>query len=208
MTETLLHPAYFGSIAQFSAMAQADKVLFENEDNYQKQTYRNRQYISGANGKLLLNIPVKHSHKSGHQKYKDVKMDNSFHWRINHWKSLQTAYRTSPFFEFYEDDFAPLYEKPTAFLMDFNYQCMEKVWETLELEIEYKKTEEYILKPENVFDLRYLINAKRENPKGQNPYPQVFQDKHGFLENLSVLDLLFNEGPNALKYLEENKFTL
>lgn len=202
MREILLHPAYFGSIAQFSVLAKADRVFFENEDNYQKQTYRNRQYIYGANGKLLLNIPVKHTHKKGHQKYKDVKIDNVFRWQTTHWKSLQTAYRTSPFFEFYEDDFAPLYKKPTTFLMDFNYRCMEKVWEILELEVDYVKTEKYSTRWENLIDLRHLVDAKAKNPEGQNPYPQVFQDKHGFLKNLSVLDLLFNEGPRTGEYLE------
>lgn len=205
MTKTLIHPAYFGPIDQFSAMAQAEEVLFENEDNYQKQTYRNRQYIYGANGKLLLNIPIKHNSakvgNSGHQKYKDVQIENTFHWQRDHWRSLQTAYRTSPFFEYYEDDFVSLYEKPATYLLDFNYRCFEVISSLLSLDFNYSKTEKFNESPKDCIDLRHLIIAKRQNPTNQKPYQQVFEDKHGFLQNLSILDLLFNEGPQAIDYL-------
>lgn len=204
MAEILLHPAYFGSVDQFAAMAKADKIVFENEDNYQKQTYRNRQYIYGANGKLLLNIPVKH--KKGeyrHQKYKEVKIENSFSWQRDHWRSIQTAYRTSPFFEFYEDEFAPLYNNTATFLLDFNYRCLETICSCLSLELTYSKTGEFILNPRDITDLRPLIRAKREKSFDPNPYTQVFEEKHGFIENLSILDLLFNEGTNALEHLNK-----
>ena len=204
MTKILLHPAYFGPIDHFSAMVNAGEILFENEDNYQKQTYRNRQYIYGANGKLLLNIPVKHRSskgKSNHQKYKDIQIENGFHWQRDHWRSLQTAYRTSPFFEYYEDDFAPLYEQKPEFLLDFNYRCLEVITSALSMEISFSKTEGFLEMPKNCTDLRNLIVAKRENPKNQPRYPQVFEEKHGFLENLSVLDILFNEGPQAGRFL-------
>ncbi|HET8837624.1 MAG TPA: WbqC family protein [Flavobacteriaceae bacterium] len=205
MTKILIHPAYFGPIDQFSAMAHAEEVLFENEDNYQKQTYRNRQYVYGANGKLLLNIPVKHNSKkvgnSDHRKYKDVQIENSFHWQRDHWRSLQTAYRTSPFFEYYEDDLVSLYEKPVTYLLDFNYRCLEVISSLLSLDFNYSKTEKFSENPENCIDLRKLIIAKRQNARDQKRYQQVFADKHGFLKNLSILDLLFNEGPQATDYL-------
>ncbi len=208
MTKILLHPAYFGPIDQFAAMAKADEILFENEDNYQKQTYRSRQYIYGANGRLLLNIPVKHKHstslatpESGHQKYKDIQIENNFHWQRDHWRSIQTAYRTSPFFEYYEDDFAPLYEKLETYLLDFNYRCLEVVTSALLLEVPITKSRKFLGNPENSIDLRNLIIAKRKNPEDQIPYHQVFEEKYGFLENLSILDLLFNEGPQAGGYL-------
>lgn len=204
MAEILLHPAYFGPVDQFVALVKADKVVFENEDNYQKQTYRNRQYIYGANGKLLLNIPIKHQKvASRHQKYKEVKIENSFHWQRDHWRSIQTAYRTSPFFEFYEDDIAPLYEQPAHFLLDFNYRCLETLCSCLSLELNYSKTDEFILHPQNTADLRPLIRSKREKSVQMPPYAQVFEEKYGFLENLSILDLLFNEGTNAVEYLRE-----
>lgn len=206
MTNVVLHPAYFGSILQFSVLAKADKVVFEDDDNYQKQSYRNRQYIYGANGKLLLNIPIKHTPAGGgRQKYKDVKMENQFDWQTNHWRSLEAAYRTSPFFEFYEDELVSLYEKKPKFLLDFNYECLQRVEDCLQLVISSGKTNEYMrsyAEDEDLTDYRNLINCKRKVHTDIPVYHQVFEDKYGFLPNLSILDLLFNEGPNSLNYLE------
>ena len=204
----LLHPCYFGPISEFVAIAKAETVIFENWDNYQKQTYRNRMYIYGANGKLSLNIPIKHTgDKSQHQRYKDVRIENDFNWQKQHWKSLQTAYRTSPFFEYYEDDFAPLYQRKREFLMDFNYECLDLMRECLNLDFKAQKTEEYILTPpEPIKDLRRLVNAKQEGLMELEPYPQVFQEKMGYLPGLSIVDLLFNEGPASLSYIKGQSF--
>lgn len=204
MEEILLHLPYFGPISHFKEILKPAVIWFENEDNYQKQTYRNRTYIYGANGKLLLNIPVKHMNAPGvklHQKYKEVQIENDFNWQQLHWKSLKSAYQTSPFFEYYEDDFAPLFQGKENFLMEFNYKCFHLILECLQLNVNFKKTEEYIKEPQGIIDRRDLINAKisREMPE----YIQVFQDKKGFLPDLSILDLLFNEGPNAVNYLRK-----
>ncbi len=193
---------YFGSIAQYVAIAQSDSIVFENEDNYQKQTYRNRMYIYGANGKLLLTIPIKHTGKQGRQLYKDVRIENDFKWQALHWKSLETAYRTSPFFEYYEEEFVHLFEKKKEFLLDFNYECIQAVFDCLQLETNFTKTIEYIKTPQEINDKRELINAKKEKPYTLESYIQVFTEKHSFIPNLSILDLLFNEGTNALNYLE------
>jgi len=208
MKTVLLHPAYFGSIFQYSHIAQAEEVLFENEDNYQKQTYRTRQYIYGANGSLLLNIPIKHiDSKINKQKYRDVKIEQQFNWQTIHWRSLEAAYRTSPFFEFYEDELIHLYRKEYKFLLDFNYDCFQAGIDCLQLEIPYQKTTEYLTEtlPEGIIDQRKLINAKGQKKPLLENYKQVFEEKHGFLPNLSILDLLFNEGPNSLNYLENQK---
>ncbi len=204
---TLLHPSYFGSIASYASLAQATTVLFENEDNYQKQTYRNRMYIYGANGKLLLNIPIKHSKSEQHQKYKDVKIENDFQWQKVHWKSLETAYRTSPFFEYYEDEFVHLFEKKQNYLLDFNYQCMEAVFGCLQIEQKINKTTTYHKKADVTDDHRLLINAKTPKFEYLEPYIQVFENKAGFIPNLSILDLLFNEGTNAVTYLKRQELT-
>src|SRR6478609_4271963 len=113
----LIQPTYFPSISHFAAMVQAETITFEMEDNFQKQTNRNRMYIYSPNGVQLLNIPVKHSGRA-HQKTKDVKLETAFDWQKQHFKSLEAAYRSSPFFEYFEDSFAPIFEKKHTFLMD------------------------------------------------------------------------------------------
>jgi len=203
MQDILVHLPYFGSIVQLREMLRTDTIFIENEDNYQKQTYRNRLNIYGANGKLTLNIPIKHLHTPGfkqHQKYKDVKLEKDLKWQKQHWKSLESAYKTSPFFEYYEDDLAPLFHKDFDYLMDFNYKCLEALEECLQLNIKYQKTAEFMITPKGMIDKRALINAKKDIIIPE--YTQVFQEKHGFISNLSILDLLFNEGPNTANYLE------
>lgn len=202
MKTILVHPSYFPSIEQMAAMAQAEKVVFENEDNYQKQTYRNRTYIAHSNGELLLNIPIKHNKDGKRQKMKDVLVENDFPWQDLHWKSLQSAYRTSPFFEYYEDDLAPLFAEKVERLLEYNLRIIEVLFEMIGIEVETSKTQGYEISP-NITDLRFLIDAKRKSDFKTQEYTQVHQANHPFLPNLSVLDLLFNEGPNALTYLEE-----
>ena len=207
--DILLHPVYFGPVYQYVKLVKADKVVFENEDNYQKQTYRNRMYIYDSNGKLLLNIPIKHSSSlglstkiNGHQKYKDVLIENDFEWQKQHWRALKASYQTSPFFEFYEDDLYPLYHKEFKYLIDFNYACLDFVLDSLQLEIEIQKTSEYIASPKDLQDYRHLVDAKSKTDFSTSRYPQVFEPKHGYMPNLAIIDLLFNEGPNSLAYLE------
>ncbi|MUP46118.1 hypothetical protein E0K83_10230 [Gramella sp. BOM4] len=208
MDKVLLHPVYFGSVSEWVAIVKAEEVVFENEDNYQKQTYRNRMYIYDANGRLNLNIPIKHSSAlglktQGKQKYKDVQIENSFDWQQQHWRAFKASYQTSPFFEFYEDELYPLYSKEFKYLMDFNYQCMEFVADCLQIDWKFGKTDEYILEPQDVINHRELVNAKSRRNFELEPYPQVFEAKKGFLPNLCILDLIFNEGNAALAYLEE-----
>lgn len=200
----ILHPTYFPSIASFVAFAKADSVMFEVEDNYQKQTYRNRSYIYGANGRLLLNIPVKHTHKN-RQKYKNILIANEEAWQSLNWKSIQSAYRSSPFFEFYEADFAPLFENQYKFLIDHNFECLEVVLNCLELDLNYSKTSNYQEEVSPIIDYRCLANARKERPLEFEEYTQVFMDKFGFIQNLSILDLLFNEGTSALGYLRSQE---
>ena len=199
--KALIHPTYLPNIAHVSAMVQADEVIFELDDNYQKQTYRNRAYIYGANGKLQLSIPIIHS-QNERQKYRDIKIHNAENWQAVHWKSLETAYRTSPFFEFYEDEFQPLFTTKAKYLLDFNLKCLDVIFDCLQLEIKSSKTKVYQKTVTDKTDFRFLANARKEPTFHLDPYTQVFQEKYGYLSNLSVLDLLFNEGTNALNYLE------
>jgi WbqC-like protein family len=203
----IIHPTYFPNISHFVGIVTADNVVFDVEDNYQKQTYRNRTYIYGANGKLSLSIPVKHTHKN-RQLYKDVKIVNDTNWQLSHWKSLQSAYRTSPFFEFYEDELAPLFHKKQQYVLEFNFKCLNVIADCLQLDLNYKTTSIYQKELLNFQDLRFLVNARKEQEQHFEAYTQVFSNKHGYINNLSVLDLLFNEGTNALNYLHSQKLTL
>ena len=202
MKTILLHPSYFPSIEQMTAVVQAEKVVFEIQDNYQKQTYRNRAYIAHSNGKLLLNIPIKHNKTGKRQKTKEVIVENDFPWQEQHWKSLQSAYRTSPFFEYYEDDLEFLFTEPAAGLMEHNLKIFDLLCELIGIEIEIEKTTSFEKNPA-ITDLRFLVDAKRKTTFSPETYTQVHEANHSFLPNLSVLDLLFNEGPNALIYLEK-----
>ncbi|MFG6686448.1 WbqC family protein [Mariniflexile sp. HNIBRBA6329] len=203
----ILHPTYFPNIAHFVAIANADHVMFEVDDNFLKQTYRNRSYIYSANGKLALNIPVVHTQKN-RQKYRDVRIFNETKWQDLHWKSLLSAYRTSPFFEYYEDELQPLFNIKADYILDYNLKCYEVICECLQLDIQTSKSKIYQKEIANATDFRPLVNAKKEQPQQFDTYTQVFSDKHGFIPNLSILDLLFNEGPNALNYLESQTITL
>ena len=195
----LLYPTYFPSISHYVAMAQSDSITFEVEDNFQKQTNRNRTYIYSPNGIQLLNIPIKHS-KEKHQKTKDVQLETSFDWQKQHFKSLEAAYRTSPFFEFFEDELAPIFNKKHTFLMDLNFETIEIVSKCLGIAFGNNKTTEYFHEVTDYTDFRYLANGKKDTTILET-YPQVFEEKHGFINNLSVLDLLFNEGRYAKDYL-------
>ncbi len=199
---TLLHPTYFPSISHFAAMIQAEKIVFEVEDNFQKQTNRNRTYIYSPNGIQLLNIPIKHS-KQNHQKTKDVQIEPDFDWQKQHFKSLEAAYRSSPFFEYFEDDIQPLFVKKHKFLMDLNFEVLETLTKCLRLKLDFSTTTEYFHEVDSITtkDYRFLANGKKDNHVF-DPYPQVFDDKHGFINNLSILDLLFNEGKFTIDYLK------
>ncbi len=201
MNNIIIHPTYFPSISHFVAIANAERVTFEMDDNFQKQTNRNRMFIFSPNGLQLLNIPIKHS-KEANQKTKDVKLETSFDWQKQHFKSLEAAYRTSPFFEYFEDELLPIFQKKHTFLMDLNLQTMEIIFKCLRLDFSYDETTEYFHEITDKTDFRNLANGKKDTSTFES-YTQVFDDKHGFLNNLSILDLLFNEGRYALDYLRK-----
>ncbi|MAX71047.1 MAG: hypothetical protein CMC76_08095 [Flavobacteriaceae bacterium] len=199
----LLHPTYFPNVAHFVAMVNSDDVVFEVCDNYQKQSFRNRAEIYSANGKLALTVPVSYTQKN-RQLYKDVAIANDGLWQQQHLKSLQSAYSMSPFYEYYIDDLMPLFENQFDFILDLNLNCFEILKECLQLEINVTKTKVYEKDPDQVTDFRNLVN-RNYKAETLSPYTQVFTDKHGFINNLSILDLLFNEGPNTELYLQKQK---
>ncbi|WP_435622867.1 WbqC family protein [Flagellimonas sp.] len=197
----LLHPTYFPSIATFAVIVQ-NEIIWEAFDNFQKQTYRNRCYICTDQGKHMMNIPIKHvGSNQGRQLYADVVLDQTTPWQKQHWRTLETAYRTSPYFEFYEDDIKPLYEKTEERLFTFNLRTIHTILGCLGIEKEFKSTSKYEIQPTNLNDARHLVDAKKPFEFSLPKYEQVFEERHGFIANLSVLDLLFNEGPNTVDYL-------
>lgn len=216
----LLQPSFFAPLIQYVALANSEKIVLEKQDNFQKQTYRNRCYIYGANGKQLLTVPILHAKSEIRQKTKDIRIDNSFGWQKNVIKSLEAGYRSSPFFEYYEDEVCPVIEKKYEFLLDLNLDTMQIVNESLGLDISHEFTDVYQLESSTngqvghgsedneQMDFRYLVNAKSPRQYDFKPYTQVFGSKHGYLSNLSILDLLFNEGTNAINYLQEHRSLL
>ncbi len=204
----LIHPTYFPSISHFSAMVQSENITFEIEDNFQKQTNRNRTYIYSPNGIQLLNIPVKHS-KESHQKTKNIKIETDFDWQKQHFKSLEAGYRSSPFFEFFEDDIRPIFEKKYTFLLDLNFEVFDILSKCFRIKQDYTTTTEYFHEVDTtiITDFRALVNGKKDLSVFES-YTQVFDDKYGFINNLSVIDLLFNEGKYAMDYLKKQDLIL
>ena len=198
--DILIHPNYFPNIHQFTQIIKANNILFEVSDNYQKQTFRNRTYIYGANGKLGLFIPVIHTHKN-RELFKDVKISYDSNWMDLHLKSLQSAYRSSPYFEYFEDDFIKLYSEREKSLADFNIKCIKLICNLLDLDLDFKISNEYVEKTNDIIDLRDLSNARKEKKIDTPKYIQVFESKHGYINNLSIIDLIFSKGPNSVSLI-------
>ncbi|MDB5016595.1 MAG: hypothetical protein JWQ84_1427 [Mucilaginibacter sp.] len=175
-------------------------ILIEREEHLPKQTYRNRANVYTPDGVLTLVVPVIKGSKN-HTKVKDVKISYDFEWQRLHWLSLQACYRRSAYFEYYEDEFAVFYEKKHPFLFDYNEQLLQFILKSIKLKVELKYTESYEAVYPSFEDCRSSINQKKETDFNQKPYFQVFDDRKGFLKNLSIIDLLFNQGPNSINYL-------
>ena len=201
----LLSITYLGPVQYFTKFLLYDEIWLETHEHYSKQTYRNRCNIYGANGKLPLTVPVL---KGDMLKtlIPDLRIDYNKNWQKLHWKGIESAYRSSPFFEFYTDEFAPFYSKKYVFLFDFNLEILLKILHLLDLKPEIKFTEKYELPvTSNVIDMRNSIHPKRSYRSDQDfspvQYKQVFSDKIGFMANLSIIDLIFNTGPEAMGIL-------
>ena len=197
MSEICLSVAYLAPVEYYSAIAKAETVFLESCESYIKQTYRNRCHIATANGKLALSIPVE---KPAGEKTltRDIRISEHNDWQIHHWRSIESAYNSTPFLEFYKDDLLPFYEKKWDFLWDFNGEIQTKVLELLDLQPDILLTKEYnTVLPQEVIDLRESIHPKKDNFIENKPYYQVFDQRFGFQPNLSIIDLLFNMGNEA-----------
>jgi hypothetical protein len=197
----LLSTAYFAPIQYFSKLATFPEIYIEKHENFIKQTYRNRTVILGANGPISLIVPVV---KGRQQKIniKDLRIAYDEDWQRNQWRTIFSAYNSSPFFEYYADEIQSFFRKKHEFLFDFNLKITEKLIEILELNTVVKLTNDFENIPENCLNFREKISPKihrttEDSSFKTQSYTQVFSDKFGFVHGLSVLDLLFNEGPSA-----------
>ncbi len=197
--EVLLSSAYFPPAEYFSLIATSRKVIIERQENYLKQTYRNRCMVLGANGPLALIVPVLRGsfHKTA---MRDLRIDNSRRWRALHLRGITSAYSAAPFFEYYYDMISQVISRPFDFLLDLNTEALRSVCEAAALHSEIAFTEEYIPEGISADDFRYSISPKRPpDIRGYShiPYTQVFGEKHGFTGRLSIIDLLLNNGPET-----------
>jgi hypothetical protein len=199
MVQKIMVPPYFGPISYWKQIINSN-ILWDVHQNYVKQSYRNRTFIHSANGLHKLTIPVKHS------KIKfpmlNAEIDNKIAWQKNHWRSIQTAYSSSPFFEFYKDSLEQVYNKKYTYLVKFNFDMIKLVFEWLNIEIKLKLSKEYKVVYDDSLDLRKKIDNQKHSISKNKIYNQVFFEKNGFLNDLSIIDLIFNEGPNSLSYLK------
>lgn len=205
----LLSTAYLGPVQYYSKLLRYPEIIIEQHENYPKQTYRNRCRILGGNGVLTLSIPVDKGPELK-VKTKDVRIAYAEDWQRLHWRTIVSAYNNSPFFPYYEDEFAPFYhEKRWKYLIDFNLEIQEKVMELLELDSNINLSSEYRKETtSNIIDLREVIHPKRQKKRPDphfhpESYTQVFEEKFDFQPNLSIIDLFFNEGPESVSILED-----
>ncbi len=201
--DIVLSSVYAGNVDYFSSLIASKSAVIDIHEFFRKQSYRNRCVIAGANGPLNLIVPIQRG--SGKTRMKDVKIDHSQNWKKIHWKSIESAYRTSPYFEYYEHLFFPVYNgNKLKFLIDLNDKIAEIILSCLQFEKSIPKSNYYISKVSESADYRQRIHPKQPSLdfSAGIKYIQVFQDKLGFYPNLSILDLLFNEGPNAIVLLK------
>ncbi len=206
-TGILLSTAYFAPVRYFSKLAVYPEIYIEQYENFVKQTYRNRTVILGANGPISLIVPVEKG-RSQKVKIKDLRIAYDEEWQRNHWRTIFSAYNSSPFFEYYADDIEMFFRKKHEFLFDFNQKITETILEILEIPVSLSLTEDFEQVPENCLNFREQISPKAhlidpDSHFSAQPYTQVFTEKFGFVPDLSILDLLFNEGPSAQSVLED-----
>ena len=235
--KALLSSTYFGPIQWYQKLNRYDECLIERHESFIKQTYRNRMLIPTTNGPLALTIPTNHDISLS---MKDIRISDHANWRHVHWNALLSAYGESPFFEYYQDDIRPFYEKKYEFLFDFNMETTAKMIELLDIRPKISVTDEYVLSEERrvkseettfgdrresqfnspeaqaqfniqhstlntpIKDFRDAIRPKKPLPDPEfesKRYYQVYEQKYGFQPNMSILDLLFNEGNEAIFFL-------
>jgi len=203
-----LTSAYLAPVSYYVRLLACDKVWVEQHDHYVKQTYRNRCHIASPNGRLALSIPIEKA--APDCEMKDIRISSHYRWQHLHWNALVSSYGQTPFFDYYADDFRPFYEGTRyAFLMDLNEALCRLVCRLIDLDPVMARTDAYLKVPAaGEVDDRQAIHPKKEAADDPffcpQPYYQVFQQRFGFLPDLSIVDLLFNMGPESLLILQKS----
>ncbi|XZF13892.1 WbqC family protein [Chitinophagaceae bacterium MMS25-I14] len=200
----------FPNLLWWTAVAEAGSVLFDEAAHFEKMSYRNRYYVAGANGLITLSIPLVHG-RNQRVAMNEVRICNKDRWQTQHWRTIMSAYNRSPFFQHYEPALKPLFEQEFDLLQDFNMATMH--WLKTQLRQTFDETftndfrKDY---PDAMSDLRKNMKPGLEQSSSHRfpEYYQVFSDRTGFLPNLSMLDLLFAEGPHAMAWIRERKDAL
>ncbi len=202
----LLSTAYFAPVSFYSLCLKYELVYIEQYENFSKQTFRNRCVILGANGPIPLVIPVVKG-RGPKIHIKDLKISYDVDWQRNHWRTIFSAYNSSPFFEYYKEDIFPFFQNKEKFLIDFNMKINSTVCDLLEIKNNLILTEDFEKIPDSTLNFRETISPKNKMLNKQikfTNYSQVFSEKFGFIPNLSIMDLLCNEGPNSISIIEES----
>lgn len=205
MSDILIETQYLPSIEFFAAIYHTRNLRIERHENFQKQTYRNRCYILGANNIQVMTVPV--IRPGGKIPIRDLKIDNSQRWNHEHWTSIKSAYGKAPFFEYFSEEFFTHFKNPPSFLLDFNYNLLTLCLKLLQIDMSIHFTEKYVKHPDKgIIDLRSRVNPKelysRRPFYKAEPYFQAFGKD--FVANMSVIDLLMNEGTNASRIVTKS----
>lgn len=193
----------FPNVDYYATLVEYDKLKFEQYVHFKKGSYSNRYYVAGPNGQILLSVPLLHVHRE-RMAFRDLKICNRDKWQRLHWRTLTSAYRRSPWFEFYEESIQPLYEKKFDYLMDWNLNAFELVNSWLGVSWEVSFTDEYRKKYDQpgIIDSRHFFFPGKLSAENTVQYHQVFEDRTGFLPGMSILDLIFCEGKRSLSLLK------
>lgn len=201
-TSGLFPAAYFGPIYYYGAFVQTDSPIIDVHEHFIKQTLRSRMRILAANGQLTLSIPIQHTGKK--QPMNQVEIDHAENWQTNHLRSLSSAYNASPYFQYYYDDLAEYYNTKFTFLTEALLASHQITAKLMGMELTYKKSQAFY--PYDNEDFRTLFSNKSFSGYSEPTYTQVFSYKFGFTQALSVLDLLFNLGPQTRLYIPKIRF--
>lgn len=200
-SDFILSTVYLGPIEYFAHLLRAKKIIVENQEHYIKQTYRNRCLIVSSSGVQPLIIPVKKIN-GNHTVIKDIKPSYTEKWQYLHWKAITASYNHSPYFLYYKDELEEVFTNKYDLLFEFNHKLLKLILDFLGLEKNINLTERYQQKfSDNTTDLRNAFSPKIKSEYNFPEYTQVFSDSLGFIPNLSIIDLLFNLGPESVDYL-------